>query len=244
MLTVSQPKRRWMAMGLVAACVLPVAAGCGSAASARYGAYEQAVNRGDVAAAMQIVADDFVFRTKTGESVGSRADLQRDLERGVVFGRRLTSSDRRMRDGMLHLLATDENEYYRLLGMPPRTYELAVAVDNDRISAMTVGRTISEGPTEREALPPFLAWARGQHRDELNRVYPIDNCASGTESGQVWLDMLRLWRQQAPLTSLTVPEKPDMRKRMAPMRYPRGTAPGSDAPDAKPAQPQVPRRPQ
>jgi hypothetical protein len=229
------------AMGAVVACVAPILVGCGSSPAARYGAYEQAVNRGDIPAAMDIVADDFVFTGRGGEAVGGRADLQRDLERGAVFGRKLSSEDRRVRNGALHMIVTDRSAYYQLLGMEPRQYRLAVEVEGGKISAMTVGENLSEGPTEREALPAFLTWARGQRRAEISKIYPVDRSENGTESGRIWLELLQLWREQGSWNSINIPEPVDLRP--SPSRFTRDPK-GPNVPAPKPEQRPAPRRPQ
>lgn len=155
--------------------------------------YVEAINRGDVNAALALTTTDFVIRPVLG-GYFYRAEAARNvLEWRAALNERWRILDLAYEEesGMVRIRFELENDAWRVLG-PPIVLEGVLAMRGRRVLSETVG------PGGRgdlgTALEPFLAWAGEERPLTLGRVWRNRQPIRSEEAAGRLLDLVRAWR--------------------------------------------------
>ncbi len=180
----------WVA--LVAAAIAPVAMKPSIGEVAR--AYVDAINRGDVDAAMALIADGVAVRPIPGGRSEGPAATREMLEYRAALNERWRISSWRDTGKEVHAGVEITNDAWTLVGTHPRTTVILVVRN---------GRLLYElAQTDRRrmlvALRPFLDWAAEEHPAELEAVWRDKSPVWRADAAGRLLDLLREWRTAEP----------------------------------------------
>ena len=178
--------------GLVLGTVAPLVLQPAPEAVAR--AYVDAVDGGDVDAALDLTSTDFVVRPLGGgyyyQGEGARP----------VFGYRAALHERWRvltwefdpEDREVHALVEVTNDAWTLLGVTPRV-ELVLVV---RDSRLILERPRTDSRELRSALDPFLTWAAAERPEDLARVWSRGQPVHRPEAARWLVGLLEAWRAE------------------------------------------------
>ena len=177
-----------IAVGLV---VTPADAGC---MKCRVKGYVEAINDHDTDRILSYFAEKVRFVTPGEETALDRAALERMIGWDVATGVSLTYDDLAGDGDTVSGHFTERNEFYRLLGLERRTFEITLKFSGDRIEEIRLVPGDDNPSSLNEALGPFLEWAGRRHPERLQEVYSDRHPVYSAESAETWLTLLRQWR--------------------------------------------------
>jgi hypothetical protein len=155
-------------------------------------AYLAAVDRGDVDAALELTARDFVLRPVLGEFVYGRETVRDALEYRVALNERWRvigwEYDRRQREVHAEFLVT--SDAWDLVGSRPTVGVVYVVRD----SRLLIERVRTGAREARRDLRPFLDWASVERPRELAVVWRDGRPLRNPEAARHLLALLREWR--------------------------------------------------
>jgi hypothetical protein len=178
--------------GLVLGSVAPLALQPSPEAVAR--AYVDAVDRGDVDAALDLTSTDFVLRPLGGGYYYRREKARPVFEYRAALHERwhVVTWEYNPEDREVHARIDVINEAWSLLGVTPRV-ELVLVLRGSRL-IMEQPRT---DPQElRRALDPFLAWAAAERPQELADVWYRGQPLQRAEAAPRLVALLEAWRAE------------------------------------------------
>jgi hypothetical protein len=154
-------------------------------------AYIEAVDRGDVDAALELTAPGFVMRDVLGGYVSGPA-VRDALEYRAALNERWQllawEYDWRQREARAQLEVT--SDAWELVGSRPRVIVLFVMRDGRLLlEAVRIGREEA-----RRDLRPFLAWASAERPRELAAVWQESGPVRNREAAESLLELLRAWK--------------------------------------------------
>ena len=154
-------------------------------------AYVAAIEHGDVDAALEVVARDFVMRDVLGGYVYGLA-VRDALEYRAALHERWQilawEYDWRQREVQAEILVTSDS--WELVGSRPRLSVLFVMRDGEILT-----ERVRTGAREaRQGLRPFLHWAAAERPGELAAVWFDGHPVRTAEAATRWLALLRAWR--------------------------------------------------
>jgi len=153
-------------------------------------AYVAAINRGDVEAAMEVIARDFVMRDVLGGYVYGPAVRDAFEYRAALNERWQVLAweyDWRQREVHAQLLVT--SDAWELLGSRPRVTVIFVLRDGK----LLLERVRTGRKEARRDLRPFLAWASAERPRELAAVWQEGGPVRDAEAAKGLLELLRAW---------------------------------------------------
>jgi hypothetical protein len=157
--------------------------------------YVDAINRGDVEAALGLTTTDVVIRPALGGYDYRREEAREVLEwRAALHERwRVDTWALDAEEGEVRIGFELENDAWRLLAPPPRL-EVVLDVRAGRLASESI-RAGAE--VLREPLVPFLVWARARRPLELEKAWRNDRPVRGADAASQLLELLREWRATA-----------------------------------------------
>lgn len=176
--------------GLILGSVAPLAIRPAPEAVAR--AYVEAVNRGDVGAALDLTSTDFVLRPSLGGYYYRRDEAQAVLEYRAALHEqwRVVGWEYVAEVHEVHALVEVTNDAWEILGVRPRV-ELVFLFWNSRL----IVEQVREDPQElRRALAPFLAWATAERPRELALVWDRGQPLRRKDAARRLVALLADWR--------------------------------------------------
>jgi hypothetical protein len=178
--------------GLVLGSVAPLALQPSPEAVAR--AYVDAVDRGDVDAALDLTSTDFVLRPLGGGYYYRREKARPVFEYRAALHERwqLVTWEYDPEDREVHALIEVTNDAWSLLGVTPQV-ELVLVLRGSRL-IMEQPRTDSK--ELRRALDPFLAWAAAERPGELAQVWYRGQPLQRAEAARGLVALLEAWRAE------------------------------------------------
>jgi hypothetical protein len=178
----------WTALVLVS--IAPTALQPAPEAVAR--AYVEALNRGDVDAALELTDEDFVLNPELDSSLSRRPQARQVLEwraalneRWRILSWRYNSSQREV-----HAVVEITNDAWMLIDSRP-VVEVVLVI---RTGYLIVEQARIESKELRRALRPFLEWASADRPAELGRVWRDRGPRWGADPARGLLALLREWR--------------------------------------------------
>lgn len=175
---------------LVVGSIAPTALRPGAEGVAR--AYVTAVDQGDVDAALELTAEDFVLGPMLGGRVYGREAVRDALEYRAALNERWQvigwEYDRRQREVHAELMVI--SDAWDLVGSRPRV-DMVLVVRDGRLLAELV-RT--GGREARRDLRPFLRWASVERPRELAVVWQEGRPVRNPEAARHLLELLREWK--------------------------------------------------
>lgn len=178
--------------GLVLGSVAPLALQPSPEAVAR--AYVEAVDRGDVDAALDLTSTDFVLRPLGGGYYYRRETARPVFEYRAALHERwhVVTWEYNPEDREVHAMIDVTNDAWSLLGVTPRV-ELVLVLRGSRL-IMEQPRTDSQ--ELRRALDPFLAWAAAERPEELAHVWYRGQPLQREEAAPRLVALLEAWRAE------------------------------------------------
>jgi len=176
----------WVA--LVAAAIAPVALTPGISDVAR--AYIDAINRGDVDAALALTGPGIVIRPFLGSESRGPAQARELLEHRAALKERWRVLSWKDTGKEAHADVEVTSDAWALVGIRPRTTVILV-VRNGRL-VYELART-NQKPVRR-ALRPFLLWAEEEHPREIDAIYRDRELVWRAGAAERLLALLEEWR--------------------------------------------------
>lgn len=177
-------------LGLIALSVAPIAIRPAPEAIAR--GWVDAINRGDVDAALALTTTDIVIRPALGGYYYRRERVREVLEWRAALNERwkVVSWEYDGRDREVHVRFELANDAWALV-TPPPNLEAVLVLGGGGLLA----ESIRSGSDDlRRPLAPFLAWAREEHPLQLGMVWLNGQPVLDREAAVRLLDLLRAWR--------------------------------------------------
>jgi YD repeat-containing protein len=105
-------------------------------------------------------------------------------------------SDIQIKENTISTVLTEQNDFYKVLGVSERRYQLTFVYDGQGlIKETTLEKSLSSLESFDAALKPALEWARKERPGELAEIYPNDNFVYNTQMAKRWLRLLYDWRK-------------------------------------------------
>lgn len=177
--------------GLVLASVAPLVLQPAPEAVAR--AYVDAVDRGDVDAALDLTSTDFVLRPALGGYYYRREQARLVLEyRAALHERwRVVAWEYDAEDHAAYAAIEITSDVWDRLETRPRI-ELVLLL---RGSQLIVEQPRADARELRRALDPFLAWAAAEYPAELARVWARGTPLHRADSARLLVALLDAWKR-------------------------------------------------
>lgn len=178
--------------GLVLGSVTPLLLQPAPEAVAR--AYVEAVDRGDVDAALDLTSTDFVLRSWGGGYYYRREKARPVLEyRAALHERwRVVAWEYDPEDHAAYAGIEVTNDAWDLVGIRPRL-ELVLVL---RGSRLILEQPRADPKELRRAFDPFLAWAAAERPAELARVWVRGQPLQGADAARELVALLEAWRAE------------------------------------------------
>jgi hypothetical protein len=178
--------------GLVLGSVAPLALQPSPEAVAR--AYVDAVDRGDVDAALDLTSTDFVLRPSLGGYYYRSDEARAVLEHRAALRERwqVISWEYDREDREVHAWVEMTNDAWNVLGVRPRVEVVLVL----RASRLIVEQPRTDSKELRRALDPFLAWAAAERPEELALVWQRGQPVRRAEAAPRLVALLEAWRAE------------------------------------------------
>jgi hypothetical protein len=173
---------------LVAAAIAPVALKPSIDEVAR--AYVDAINRGDVDAALAVTASEIVIRPFLGSEHRGAEGARQVLEYRAALNERWRVFSWEDTGKEVHAGVEVTNDAWVLLGAHPRM--TVILVVRNGVLMYELART--EHRPIRRALRPFLRWAEEERSVELGAVWRDGELVWHAEAASPLLALLREWR--------------------------------------------------
>ena len=157
-------------------------------------AYLSALNRHDLAAALERLAPDVVFTNVERTWSLQRAEVEGLLAWDAALRSRMRCERFRERGDRAQAIFRETNDLLGLLGIDERRYRLTFTVRAGRIVEQVIEPLAGEGPTDADALAPAIAWARNEEPAELDAIYPEGRMVLDGDSARRWVALLERWR--------------------------------------------------
>ncbi|HEU4464756.1 MAG TPA: hypothetical protein VFS53_06900 [Gemmatimonadota bacterium] len=156
--------------------------------------YVEAIDRGDVDAALGLTSTDFVVRPLGGGYYYRREKARPVFEyRAALQERwRVVTWEYNREDREVHAVVEVTNDAWNLLGVAPKV-ELVLVMRGSRL-IMEQPRTDSR--ELRRALDPFLAWAAAERPAELAEVWYRGQPLQRAEAARGLISLLEAWRAE------------------------------------------------
>jgi len=154
-----------------------------------------AANRHDIAAALDLLADDFVFRDDESGDGTDKAWMEelfgwdKEIDAQASYNK-LTVDE----DGTVFGEFAETNLLYAELGMKETRCALRFRVEAGKIVEQAIEQAIGDGPTFEDSLEPFLIWADENAPEELDDIQPEGQISFTAEMARKWLALIRKWK--------------------------------------------------
>ena len=138
--------------------------------------------------------DEVRFVSPDSDMTLDRDGLRKMLGWDAATGTVMSHEALKWEDDIVRGRFTERNEFYELLGIEERHYDLTFSFENKRIREIRLVPVADAGPTLDEAMRPFLDWAATRHASALGQIYPDRRFVFDEISADKWLTLLRQWR--------------------------------------------------
>jgi hypothetical protein len=155
--------------------------------------YVKAHMDADLEKALSYLADDFVLQRKDSNLTLDKEAFARVLEWEFATGTRMMYEDLVWEGQTVKAVFREANDFYPLIGVKVRKYEMTFHFEGDRIRELIVKSVKCGCPTLEKKMSAFLEWARANRAAELSRVYADGRFNYGTDSARAWMALLREW---------------------------------------------------
>ena len=152
-----------------------------------------AYNDHDVELTLAVVAEDFVLRDRDSTFRMDRAQLAVMLGWDVVMQGVATIESLRVDGEQVHVIASETNEFQRLLDVPPWRLSARFHVSGELIREEVLEELPREGRTWQQALPPVVEWAQAHRPGMLHGIYENGSPVFSADSAKRWITLLRDW---------------------------------------------------
>ena len=157
-----------------------------------------ALNRHDIPAFMDLLADDFVWIDGvTSEVQANKEALRSMLGWDVATNARTEVPEMTAEDGRVAVTAVEVNDFLELSGIGPLTTRMLFRVNQQGLITEQTVLSVEPDPfaAVREAIEPVVAWAEVHRAEELAEIYEGGRIRRyDGETGRKWVEMLRGWR--------------------------------------------------
>jgi hypothetical protein len=142
---------------------------------------------------LSYVTDDFVMhRTESGLSL-DRSAFAGMLEWEFATGTKVMYEDLVWDGQTVTAVFRESNDYYPLIGMKGRKYNMTFRFEGDDIRELTVEPAPCGCPDPRKRMAKFLEWAGKHHPEDISRIYRDGRFSYDGESARTWMALIRKW---------------------------------------------------
>lgn len=170
--------------------------------------YIDARKRADSAAVQSILSTDSRVWFETKEGPGRKREANGDgpwagWDREMhATGKK---SDFRRHENTVTGIIWETNDYFRLLERTPGRIRITYYFDADeRIEGSLVQGIDDAGKPQTSRFDEFYQWAKENHPDEIQYLYPDEKIVPSAERAQRWRTLLIKWREVAGLERISI----------------------------------------
>jgi hypothetical protein len=153
-----------------------------------------AMRAGDVDRAMSYLAEGFELRDAAGGRRFDREAMPGILQWDAALNSKLAFSDLEWEGDTVRGEFSETNDLLDLLGIESRRFTIEFRFSGDLIRQQVNDVPPGDGPSVEQALEPFLEWAKANHADELEAIYPDGQWVYRAAAAKRWVELLGAWR--------------------------------------------------
>ena len=154
-----------------------------------------AANRHDIPVALDLLADDFVFRDDESGTGTDKKWMEalfgwdKEIDSQASYTG-LSLDD----DGTIFGEFVESNLLYKALGLAETRCGLRFRVVGGKITEQAINQVSGDGPTFEGALEPFLDWADEHEADDLEAIQPDGQIQFTAPMARMWLALIQKWK--------------------------------------------------
>lgn len=160
-------------------------------------AYQKARKQGDKSAAAEFYSRDSRIWFEKKEGPGRLRNEQGDgpwSKWDEFFNAQSTYKDYSVEGNTVSLVATETNDFYRLIDRSPRDIRITYYFDSEEKVEGVLIASMSGAEPSRDRFVEFKEWAKKNRSEELKYLMPDGEIAPDLERAKRWKAVLSEWR--------------------------------------------------